>query len=97
MSGRGTSVEDPFRAQVAAAIGFLGGMDLRNLRMLPNVLSILARVSAANGYYDRDLVARERPRDDRRRTVTRHARVRRDTKRRPPEPLGPPPIAAAVS
>lgn len=44
MSGRGTSVEDPFRTQVATAIGFLGGMDRRNLRMLPNVLSILASV-----------------------------------------------------
>lgn len=59
MSGPDTSGEDPFRTQVATAIGFLGRMDRRNLRMLPSVLSILAHASAANGFYGRD--AKRRP------------------------------------
>jgi len=63
MAGRDTAGEDPLRTRVATALDFLGRVDRRNLRMLPNALSILARPSLEDWYYNRDLVARELPRE----------------------------------
>ncbi|WP_123536596.1 glycoside hydrolase family 15 protein [Halosimplex salinum] len=62
MLPRDTADDTSLPARLATAVEFLGRLDYRNLRMLPNALSILTRPSAADWYYNRDLVSRELPR-----------------------------------
>lgn len=60
MDSRDASSADP-PLRPGTVVDFLGRIDYRNLRMLPNALSILARPSAADWWYNRDLVSRELP------------------------------------